>query len=92
MNRKRIFVLKVLAILCRVLAVLTKFAVPITVILFFTFDTGPHLRVKAVYRGQGTHRIYQRCTYLGSRGVVRLHPASGKCPVLTILNAKQERR
>ena len=92
MNRKRIALLKILAILCRVLALLTKFAVPITLILFFVCDTGPHLRVSSKHRGQGTHRTYQRCTYLGSRGVVRIHPTSGKCPVITILNAKPGRR
>jgi hypothetical protein len=92
MNRKRILILKVLAILCRLLGMFAKFWLPITLILFFTVETGPHLRVNARYRGQGTHRIYQRCTYLGARGIVRIHPSSGKCPVITILNARQERR
>ncbi|WP_316364644.1 hypothetical protein [Candidatus Thiodiazotropha sp. CDECU1] len=49
---------------------------------------GPHLRWEYSYREIGQHRIYLKCEYFGTRGVVAYRRGS-ECPLLVLIDLRE---
>lgn len=92
--RKRIFILRALSKIARLIGRVVGYWKLALIALFFLSDTGPHLRVEYTYRGTSDpfgQRSYTSCTYLGSRGFVT--PAfMVDCPIIAIFDASEVRR
>ena len=62
----------------------------ISLLAFVASPVGPHLRFSFSYTLVSGERIYQSCSYLGSRGVIwpNLQP---DCPLIAIIDSRRWR-
>ena len=63
----------------------------IALLAFIASPVGPHVRFSFSYTLVSGERIYQECSYLGSRGVIwpNLEP---ECPLIAVLDSRRWRR
>jgi len=57
-------------------------------LLFFISPMGTHIRWEYQHRGSYDRPVYISCTYLGSRGFIRVPPHSD-CPFIAWLDARR---
>ena len=59
------------------------------VVAFIVSPVGPHMRLKYTYYGSFESKVYKRCWYLGSRGVIEPLGLTPNCPVFVVLDARE---